>query len=630
MLGVALALCGCGTARDADEDPDISQTEATGDEDGDGGDTTGAGSEEGTTAAVDESTAGVDETTDDDDTADADTTASTTTGTSDEGTTAAGPPDLLFLSIEPLDSLVELDLDETGNVDFTVTAHYDDGTEEIVTDDVEAWEVSNGAVGSMTTPTLDIPGYASSFFESTLVTASIGDDAANAQVTVAAYAQTGPDADFFFVLPYLDPDGSQTKPLDFSTDVKNLDVFFNVDTTASMSGPINNLQASIAGTIIPAIAAEVADAQFGAGAFEDFPIDPFGEAVCDYFGPSDPDQPFELLQEVTDDSSAVQTAVNGLSLPGGDPIGCGADGPESNIEALYQIATGAGITGPGLTSVAPNTNGVGGVAFRDGTLPVIVSVTDAVSHENDGVCISSSYPANAGVAAVAHDRAELFTALDAICARVVPVAVDNFSGACGPLADGTEFATESGAVIPPEAWDELPGGRPPGCAADTCCTGLLGAGVAANSDGLCPLVYRVDLAGNGLDDTIVDGVGMLARYARFDVTTAAEGQAQDVDGVATPMGTTTADFFVAITPSDHGPVPVQGVPDPTLTATTFEGVVPDTDVTFSIEAHNDFVPQGSTPRLFVATIRVVADGCSDLDEREVFILVPPQQLPRPG
>jgi hypothetical protein len=76
-------------------------------------------------------------------------------------------------------------------------------------------------------------------------------------------------------------------------------------------------------------------------------------------------------------------------------------------------------------------------------------------------------------------------------------------------------------------------------------------------------------------------------------------------------------------------VPVPGVPDPTLTATEFQGVVPDTDVTFDIEAYNDFVPQGPDPRLFVATIRILADNCGTLDEREVFILVPPGALPDP-
>ena len=96
------------------------------------------------------------------------------------------------------------------------------------------------------------------------------------------------------------------------------------------------------------------------------------------------------------------------------------------------------------------------------------------------------------------------------------------------------------------------------------------------------------------------------------------------------MGTTTADFIKAVTPFSHGVVPLPGVPDPTLTPTQFLDVIPDTDVTFTIEAYNDFVMQGQDPRIFVANIRILADDCGDLDEREVFILVPPLELPPPG
>ena len=75
---------------------------------------------------------------------------------------------------------------------------------------------------------------------------------------------------------------------------------------------------------------------------------PFGEPVCDYFGPSDPDQPFELLAEITDVSADVQAAVNAMTLggPGGQPIGCGNDTPEAHFESLYQIATGEGSWDP--------------------------------------------------------------------------------------------------------------------------------------------------------------------------------------------------------------------------------------------------------------------------------------------
>lgn len=567
------------------------------------------------------------------DAADSDTDGGGTTGEGDDSTGEpaidTGEAALAYLSIDPPESIVELDLGHAKAIDFIVTGHYDNGDEIDVTDLVDSWEVENPSLGAFDGARFKLGAFGDATFASTIVTATVDGEQGQAQITVAAYSQSGPTQDFFFVLPYDDPTGPQDKPLAFSTDVKALDVFFNMDTTGSMRGPINNLQSSLVSTVIPEIEAEIADSWFGAGHFEDFPVPTYGWDMCTHTGRED--QPFTLLQEITNSAASVQDAVNAMSMgAGGSPIGCGYDLPESNIEALYQIATGEGLLAPGVTNVPANAVGVGGVAFRDGTMPVIVSITDAMSQENASMCSGASYTTAPGIAAVAHDRKQMYAALDNICARVVPVAVGNFNESCGPLADGREFATKSGAIIPPQAWDELADGRPAGCDKGECCTGIAGTGVATDADGMCPLVYRGSSSGTGLDGSIVDGVQMLARYAPFTVTTEVDGVEQDQQGVATPAGRSTADFITAVTPAGHGPVPVGGVPDPTLTATTFEGVVPDTDVSFSVQAHNDFIPQSSKARLFVATIRVLADGCSDLDERDVFILVPPMDLPAPG
>jgi len=109
-----------------------------------------------------------------------------------------------------------------------------------------------------------------------------------------------------------------------------------------------------------------------------------------------------------------------------------------------------------------------------------------------------------------------------------------------------------------------------------------------------------DLSGNGsgVDDSIVGGIEMVSLYSPFDVTREWDGVNADMDGAPLPAGTTTADFIKSVVPFSHGVVPVPGVADPVLTPTTFEGVVPDTDVTFTVEAFNDFVPQGPDPRLF--------------------------------
>ena len=112
--------------------------------------------------------------------------------------------------------------------------------------------------------------------ESSIITAEYEGFTGEAQVTVVAYRQSGDQQDFFFVLPFEDPVGTQAKPLDFGTEIPALDVFFMMDTTGSMAGEISNLQTALTGTIIPGIQGVVANTEFGAGVFEDFPIDPYG------------------------------------------------------------------------------------------------------------------------------------------------------------------------------------------------------------------------------------------------------------------------------------------------------------------------------------------------------------------
>lgn len=68
------------------------------------------------------------------------------------------------------------------------------------------------------------------------------------------------------------------------------------------------------------------------------------------------------------------------------------------------------------------------------------------------------------------------------------------------------------------------------------------------------------------------------------------------------------------------------VPNPTFDATTFYGVTPNTRVQFDVKALNDFVMQTADAQIFRATIRVVASGCTDLDQRDVLILVPPNPI----
>ena len=610
MLAAALLLTACDTASPGGAEGGSGGIDTL----GSGADTDGTGTGTATTGDTQDTDSGGSGSGDQDtdgtatggtggDATDTDDSTSSDTAVDETGNDAM----LLFLDVSPPETLLELDLNNGSTIDFTVTANYSDGSTVDVTDTV-TWDVSNAAVGAMNGATLEIPGFANNFFESAILTADVDGETGQAQVTIAAYDLAN---DFFFVLPFEDAAGPQDKPLTFSTDVKSMDVFINMDTTGSMSGEITNLRNALASTVIPAIQAEVPNTQFGAGTFDDFPIHPYGT--------DGPDQPFVLLQEITNNVALVQGAVNSYSAAGGN------DGPESGVEALYQIATGDGLAGPAPTSVPANNSGIGGVGFREGALPVVVSITDNVTHDTVETTCGRQY--TGAVAAEAHSQVEAMAALNNICGRVIQIAIGG-TGSCTAYEDGVAFNTATDARIPPEAWDVA--GHPAGCAAGQCCTGQNGAGVAPDGDGLCPMTFTADANGNGVGDSFAAAVPLLAAYGRFDVTSAVSGVDTDVDGGALPMGTTTADFIQAVTPFDHGPVPLPGVDAPTLTPTTFENVIPDTDVIFTVTAFNDFVEQGPDPRLFTANIQVLADDCGDLDDRDVFILVPPEELPAPG
>lgn len=536
-----------------------------------------------------------------------------------------GPHTLSSIVVTPTNPILELDLNTPGSQAFVATGVFQDGVDEDLTSQV-AWSVDNAAVGAMNGPTLEIPGFPATGVQVGRITAKMGTIEGQAQITVVAYRRSGPQQDFFFVLPYEDPAGQVAKPLDFGTAIPSLDVFFLMDTTGSMGGEIGNLRNALTGTIIPGIQTEVPNTQFGVGAFNDFPISPYGSTSC---GTSPAgDQPFYLHQQITDNVAAVQTAT-AKYLSGSSPAGCGNDWPEAMLEALYQVSTGEGLTGPAPTNVPAHTGGVGGVSFRPDIMPVIVTISDAQSHApgETTTCPSGGVAYGAPVSTFAHNRTQTKTALGNICARSVGVssAQAGLADVCLALNDLEDLARSTGTRVPPSAWDV--GTRPAGCAAGQCCTNVSGTGRAPDADGLCPLVFRTDSNGSGLGAHIVTGIKMLTRFATFNATSERQGETGDIHGNPLPAPRTTADFIKAVMPTGSMVPPAPPViPPPTFDATTFFNVTPGTRVQFDVRAFNDFVQQTADAQIFRAGIRVLAGGCTALDQRDVLILVPPTPI----
>jgi hypothetical protein len=429
------------------------------------------------------------------------------------------------------------------------------------------------------------------------------------------------DDDFVFILPKDDP--PQDGIIDFETKLQAADIHFSVDTTSSMGQEINNLKAGL-GNIITQIsdpAQGIEDTAIGVSSFEDFALAPYGNSG---------DVAFRLLQRVVNVSgsagfNAALAGVNQLTIRNGGDI------PEAGNEALFQIATGFGLGGflapfSPSTGFDANLHGfLGGVGFRLGSLPVVVQVTDAIAHDTDSnaalacqnnISANTQYGfGNQADVFGTRGRTQTLTALTSARVRVIGIASNEqpVGTQCSPRADLEQLAVATGAIVPPEAFTDANGNRPAGCAADQCCTGVNGAG-RGTQGGQCPLVFDINADGSGdFDDSIISAIKALANFAVLDVSTLPESEQQPnaFGGFTDPL-----EFITSITA-----VPANGLNIDANTQ-TFIDVTPGTNVSFEITAENDFLDQAPVTQVFTMQVDVLGDGVTDLDTRQVVIIVP--------
>ena len=540
------------------------------------------------------------------------------------------PPKTVGLRIVPDNDVLLVDLNKEVQKPFKVVLFQSTGVQEDVTAQATI-TLDNPAIGALNGAMFTSAKMAANKVDFTRIKATYQDKTALANLTVVWLRMSGAAQDFFFDLPYQSP--QQSQPLTFQTFIQSIDAFFAVDTTGSMGPEINNLRSSLSNTIIPAVKkAAVKDAWFGVAAVEDFPVSPYGNAGA--FPGNLDDQPLILLSPMTASVMTAQQSVDKL-MNGSRPRGSGGDGPEGQMEALYQIATGEGNVQAGVVNIpkhqTPGT--LGGVEFRRGAFPVVTMITDIVFHAKGetGRCGGQPVDYAGAVATRAHTRAETLAALNKVCAKVIGVSAEagGTSPDCTASKDLVGFAKGTGSMVPPESWGAA-GSRPAGCAVGQCCTGQGGAGEAPDGSGLCPLVFKIGTNGSGLGNQVVSGITNVALYAAFDVETKKDGLTMGEGGIPITMGKTTADFITNIVPLDATASPPPTNKTPMKTMTGFSGVVPGAVVRFTIEAKNDFQPPIDKPQIFHATIRILAGGCTDLDQRDVIILIPPSAPPVVG
>jgi len=419
-----------------------------------------------------------------------------------------------------------------------------------------------------------------------------------------------PETDFFVVLPY--NGDREMRPLRFGTAIEQADVYFLVDMTGSMQGERTNLINGLVDVIIPGIQAEIDNVEFGAGGLDDYPYMGYGSPG---FGDRGGDRPYYNLRDIgpydadvgawstaagpTTCPSAGPSAPDGIGSITGSPNGrldileaveglpchSGSDGEESYVPAMYATATGMGLTWPGgsvpergACPSIPDEMGTrrGYPCFRPGSLPIILLFGDFSFHNDPTGDATYSFPSPS------YDETTM--ALDSIGARVIGI----FSGSATYRDDYESIARDTGAV---------------------------------RADGT-PLVFDIDGTGTGLDTTVVNAVRDLVGGTPQDVDTTTENV------MGNPDGFDATQFIKSIVPVEgyngglSGPMP--GVTYESKDDTTFYQVIPGTAVEFNVDFWNDVRPPAETAQVFQATIVVMGNGVARLDERRVYIIVPPE------
>jgi hypothetical protein len=276
---------------------------------------------------------------------------------------------------------------------------------------------------------------------------------------------------------------------------------------------------------------------------------------------------YRNLTDMTSDAATAQAGVNMLSAGGG------GDYPEGDVPALDAVATGAAVSSIPMRTGCP-AGTFGYPCFRSTAVPIVVLITDAPFHNGRG----GSNPYSGYL-----DYATMLPDVTAARIRVIGIAVGT-----GGQADLNAIATDTGAVDS--------GGAP---LVSLASGGTVSAGVVAQIQSLANATrFDINVV---YDDDASDAVDTWAAFVDYIEANVAGDAARGCD--PRPADDTDGD----------------GHPD------TFRDVEGGTRVCFDIYVkQNDTVMPTADPQLFRATLTVLGDGFTPLDERDVFFLVPPE------
>lgn len=250
----------------------------------------------------------------------------------------------------------------------------------------------------------------------------------------------------------VDERNSVEKTFQFELSIERADIAFVLDTTCSMTSTLNGVASQFT-TILNKISSNVADPAFGVASFDDYAYSGMGSNGLD--------KPFWFRQQITTDTTKVQTALSSLYVHDGGDL------PESTTEALYQALSGVGYdqncngrydsntdllpflssgTDPfggsssqNYDSTVPGTGSGPGMGYRDGALPILIYATDAALRDSvGGGATPGGCPGDASHTGV-------IRAAKAINARLIGLEVGGSSmgGQMNTLASGTNSVADT-------------------------------------------------------------------------------------------------------------------------------------------------------------------------------------------
>ena len=391
----------------------------------------------------------------------------------------------------------------------------------------------------------------------------------------------------FFKLPY---GIEQTKDFTFSSGLSDADIYFLVDTTASMQQTIDGVASSLDTTIIPSILngdptahppiPAIANARIGIGDFRDVPWSPYGTPDDDVYRTV-----YDVNGAPVSGAMADPKLVNGSyaapdavkQILGTLTAGGGGDSPEATTQALWMAATNqdyfvyGGGTPWQFTPQACPAGTVGAPCFRSTALPIFVLITDAPFH--DGADVHNDYDEGFDVNGTVQ-YTDTVAALNQINAKIVGVPVN--TGLPGAArSDMIDLANQTDST-----WDE-----------------------DAFGGTTHPLVTASDTSTGDVSKEVVRLIGLLAGEGLKNVTTkttnyaCAGGVDCNGDGVVDPAyenlvvppETVPFDASRLILSVEPQPSTATPLPYKMLDATTFYGVKGDAQLTFRVHAENTIV-----------------------------------------